>query len=157
MLHDFRSLDNFMVTKFQQKIYNTDKHLNSSRYYDQKADIVAMFLMLWWFPVCLHQPRKRQETFSRHTIKGLTWSGFATISELGSNRNDTLSPHGVLVTWNKKQIEVRQCLQLNEQRRHWLGLISLSISSTPNIWHLKDSETRKKHESQLRKPALSRT
>ena len=32
------------------------------------------------------------------TIKGLTCNGFATKSELGLKTNDTLSPHGVLVT-----------------------------------------------------------
>ena len=35
---------------------------------------------------------------NRLTINGLTCSGFAIKSVFGLNKNDTLSPHGVLVT-----------------------------------------------------------
>lgn len=37
-----------------------------------------------------------------HTMKGLTCNDFAATSEVGLKTNETLSPHGVLVTYRFK-------------------------------------------------------
>lgn len=67
------------------------------------------------------------------TMKGLTCKGLATRSDLGSKTNDTLSPHGVFVTWFK----VEQSINKSKACRYGKGYKEDGCSLTSAMHFLR--------------------
>lgn len=72
------------------------------------------------------------------TIKGLTCNGFATRSELGSKTNVTLSPHGVLVTYNQKSLTT---ISFKNSSKLTYYKIKTKMQQFDELFLLKESNT----------------